>query len=162
MATREGPDGDGRVTGFWHGGVTVSDLAASIAFYCDALGLAVARRGPASSAAQQVWQLPGARGEVALLTVPGSDVVIELIQVSGVEQHPAAGRPCDPGVGHLCFYVEDLAALHARLVARGYHARSAEVVRLEDGSSAGATSVYMLDPDGYHVELFERPPAVPR
>ncbi|MGO9509012.1 MAG: hypothetical protein ACLPXZ_17325 [Mycobacterium sp.] len=30
---------------------------------------------------------------------------------------------------------------------------------IEDGPLAGAKVVYMVDPDGYHVELFERAPA---
>lgn len=149
----------GSVTGFWHAGVTVSDLEASLAFYRDALGLTLLSRSTSSSVAQAVWDLPGARGEVVLLGVPGSDAVIELYAIDGVERRSASARPCDPAHGHFCLYVDDLAAMHARLVALGYRARSEQVIDLVGGPAAGGKAVYMIDPDGYHVELFERPPA---
>lgn len=53
--------------------------------------------------------------------------------------------------------VDDVKALHARLVALGFHARSESVVDIVAGPKAGAHSCYMTDPDGYAVELFEKP-----
>jgi catechol 2,3-dioxygenase-like lactoylglutathione lyase family enzyme len=149
----------GIVTGFWHAGVTVSDLDASLAFYRDALGLTVLRRAESSAVAEVVWNLPGARGEVVLLGVPGSDAVVELYAISGVDRHSAASRPCDPAHGHFCLYVDDLEAMHERLVALGYRTRSNKVVCLVGGPAAGGKAVYVVDPDGYDVELFERPAA---
>ncbi len=149
----------GRITGFWHAGITVSDLDASIAFYCDVLGLELLRRATSSSVAERVWNLPGARGRIAFIDIPGSDTVIELTEFRDVEQHSASARPCDPAHGHVCFYVENLDELHDRLTANGYRTRSNEVVTLVDGAGAGGKAVYLIDPDGYHVELFERPSA---
>ncbi len=99
---------------------------------------------------------------MVLLGVPGSDVVIELYVISGVEKHPASARPCDPANGHICFYVADLDALYARLVACGHESGAGRVIALPPGSAAGADGkvVYMVYPDGFHVELYERPPAV--
>jgi catechol 2,3-dioxygenase-like lactoylglutathione lyase family enzyme len=53
-----------QVTGFWHAGITVSDLAASLVFYCDGLGLEPVSRSVSSADAARVWQLPGARAQV--------------------------------------------------------------------------------------------------
>ncbi len=53
---------------------------------------------------------------------------------------PAASRPCDPGGGHLCLYVDDVAAVWARLVALGFPARSTDVVDITAGPNTGARS----------------------
>ena len=91
------------------------------------------------------------------LRIPGGGFV-ELLEYVGVERMPAASRPCDYGAGHLCLYVDDVAAMHARLVGLGFAARSADVVDITAGPNAGARSVYMIDPDGYAVELFQKRP----
>jgi len=157
-----GPPGAGRITGFWHAGITVADLDESLAFYRDELGLAVTARSSSSAVAEKVWNLPGATGRIAFLAVPGSDVSIELIEFGGVERHPASARPCDPAHGHICLVVDDLDALHARLASRGHRARSDDVVTLVGGAAPGGKSVYLVDPDGYHVELFQHPPTTHR
>ncbi len=143
------------VTGFWHAGITVSDLDRSLAFYVDALGLELVRRQPTSSVAERIWCMPGAEGDVAFVAIPGTDAVLELTSFSGVETHPASARPCDPAHGHICLYVDDLDATYARLEALGYTSRAGEVVTIPEGPLAGAKAVYMIDPDGFHVELYE-------
>jgi lactoylglutathione lyase len=146
----------GQVTGFWHAGITVRDLAASLVFYRDGLGLELISSSASSADAARVWQLPGARAQVAYLRVPGSDATLELLEFERAEQRAAAARPWDLAHGHFCLYVDGLEAMHRRLAALGFRARSEEVVVVEDGPLAGAKVVYMVDPDGYHVELFER------
>lgn len=145
------------VTGFWHAGITVADLDRSLAFYVDALGLELVRRAPSTAVAERIWRLPGARAEVAYVGIPDTAAVIELTCFAGIETHPASARPCDPAHGHLCLYVDDLDALHERLLRRGYRSRSGEVLTISDGALAGSKAVYMIDPDGFHVELFQRP-----
>lgn len=147
------------VTGFWHAGITVADLDASLAFYVDALGLELVRRGSTSEVAEKIWCMPGARGEVAFVAIPGTDTVLELTAFAGVERHPASARPCDPAHGHICLYVDDLDATYARLEELGHRSRAGQVLTITDGPLAGAKAVYMIDPDGFHVELFERPAA---
>jgi lactoylglutathione lyase len=143
------------VTGFWHAGITVSDMDRSLAFYVDVLGLDLIRRAPTSSVAERIWRMPGAKGDVAFVGIPGTDTVLELTCFSGVETHPASARPCDPAHAHICLYVDDLDATHARLVERGFTSRAGEVLTIPDGPLAGSKAVYMIDPDGFHVELFE-------
>lgn len=146
-----------RITGFAHGGVTVRDLDASLAFYRDALGLEVATDtvvdGP---------YLPVVLGltftgiRAAYVELPGGGFV-ELLEYQGIERLSAASRPCDYGGGHLCLYVEGIDELWATLRARGYTARSDSPVDVTKGPNAGARTIYLLDPDGYAVELFQRP-----
>ena len=94
-----------------------------------------------------------------LLKVPGTDggAVVEMLEYQGTERMPAAARPQDPGNGHLCLQVSDATGLHARLRALGYRSRSPEVVAITAGGNAGGRIVYVADPDGYWVELLERP-----
>ena len=68
-------------------------------------------------------------------------------------------RAWDPGTGHLCFHVSDAAALHARVIAAGFRSRSSGVATIPIGPNKGGRAAYLLDPDGYHIELFQRPPA---
>jgi len=82
--------------------------------------------------------------------------VLELFEFVGLERHSASARPCDYGAGHFCLYVDDTAAVYDRIIGMGFTARS-EVVELTSGPHAGRKVVYLIDPDGYHVELYERP-----
>jgi lactoylglutathione lyase len=146
------------VTGFFHGGITVDDMDRSLVFYRDGLGL--------EQEFDRILDAPYLKAVLGLnfdhiravyLRIPGGGFV-ELLEYSGVERFPAASRPCDYGAGHLCLYVDDVTAMHARLVDLGFAARSADVVDITAGPNAGARSVYMADPDGYAVELFQKRP----
>ncbi len=145
------------ITGFFHAGVTVSDMEASLRFYRDGLGLEVTKQymtgGPS---AQRVWNLPVGPVEVAFLRVPGSDVVVELFEFTEIERHNASARPPDPGAGHFCLYTDDADGLHAKLTGMGFSSRSGAIVEMDGGPHAGTKVAYMIDPDGYHVEIYQR------
>ena len=146
------------VTGFFHAGVTVSDMDRSLRFYRDVLGLEVISDGTTGGDhARRIWGFEPGKVRVVFLQVPASDTVIEMFSFPDVERHPASSRPCDYGAGHFCLYVDDAVALHARAVEAGFRSRSGEVVEITVGPRAGAKAVYLIDPDGYHVELYEQP-----
>jgi catechol 2,3-dioxygenase-like lactoylglutathione lyase family enzyme len=152
-------DAGGRVSGFFHAGVTVSDMERSLAFYRDALGLEIASDGiTGGPSAHRIWGMTTNKVRVVFLRVPGSDALVELFEFYDLERHPASARPCDFGAGHMCLFAEDLDALYTRLRDLGYVSRGTEVVTIDAGPHTGAKAVYMKDPDGYHVELYERPP----
>jgi lactoylglutathione lyase len=150
----------GKVTRLFHTGVTVSDMDQSLVFYRDGLGLEVEfdRKGGDSPLTKVVLGLPLDHFRVAFLKVPGGNF-IELLEYRGLETIPAASRPCDPGGGHVALFVDDLDAVFARLTSLGFHARSgtAGVVTVLTGQSAGAKALYAVDPDGYNVELVQKP-----
>jgi lactoylglutathione lyase len=108
--------------------------------------------------AERIWCMPGAKGDVAFVGIPDTDAVLELTCFSGVERHPTSARPCDPAHAHICLYVEDLDTTHGKLRELGYPSRAGEVITLVDGALAGSKVVYMIDPDGFHVELVQKPP----
>jgi len=147
------------VTGFFHGGITVMEMERSLIFYRDGLGLEQAfDRILDAPYLPEVLGLSFDHIRAVYLHIPGGGFV-ELLQYVGIERLPAASRPCDPGAGHLCLYVDDVAAMHERLVGLGFAARSDHVVDITAGPNQGARSCYMSDPDGYPVELFQQRPA---
>lgn len=146
------------ITGFFHGGITVRDMDRSLAFYRDALGLTVEfDRILDADYLRAVLALSFTTIRAVYLRIPNAaGSFVELLEYRGVERRSAAAEPSDYGGGHICFYVDDVAAVHARAVARGYSARSSTVVDIVAGPNAGARSVYLVDPDGYAVELFQK------
>jgi lactoylglutathione lyase len=132
-------------------------MDAALAFYRDGLGLEVAFSGESAiKYARRIWNMDPERVKVVFLKVPNTDTFVELFEFQGLERHPASARPADYGAGHMCLFVDDLDALHARLTAAGYRSRAGAVVTIEEGPHAGSKVAYMLDPDGYHVELYQR------
>ena len=146
------------VTGFFHGGVTVRDMETSLRFYRDGLGLEIEfDRILDADYLKTVLGLQFDHIRAVYLRIPGGGFV-ELLEYVGIERLSAESRPCDYGAGHFCLYVDDVAAMHARLVGLGFAARSPEIVEITSGPNAGARSCYMGDPDGYAVELFQKRP----
>jgi lactoylglutathione lyase len=150
------------VAGFFHVGLTVADIDTSLTFYHELLGLEVVsdtvRSGAELDGVRTVVGVDPENVRIALLRVPESTgVFIELFAYAGVEQHSATARPWDLGAGHMAFYVEDAEAIHAGAGAAGGGARG-PVVPVVSGPHAGAKATYLIDPDGYHVEIFQPPP----
>jgi lactoylglutathione lyase len=147
------------VTGFFHAGVTVKDMDVALGFYRDGLGLEVAFLGESAiQYARRIWNQDPERVRVAFLRVPNSESFVELFEFQGLERHPASARPSDYGAGHMCLFVDDLDVLHARMLERGFGSRAGEVVTIQDGPHAGSKVAYLIDPDGYHVECYEKAP----
>jgi catechol 2,3-dioxygenase-like lactoylglutathione lyase family enzyme len=132
-------------------------MDASLVFYRDGLGLDVHfDRQLDGDYLRTVLALDFAAIRAVYLTIP-SGGFIELLEYQGVERLPAASRPCDCGAGHLCLYVEDIDEMVVRLAGYGGRARSDGAVDITSGPNAGARSIYLLDPDGYPIELFQKP-----
>jgi hypothetical protein len=55
----------------------------------------------------------------------------------------------------MCLFVDDMDALHARMVEKGFTSRAGRVVTIADGPHKGAKVAYLIDPDGYHVECYQ-------
>jgi lactoylglutathione lyase len=147
------------VLGVHHAGVTVADLERSLALYRDLLGLEVVlayeRTEPDIG---RIVGYPDCRIRIAFLQAPGDSARLELLQYLNPEGTPRSYESRDPGTGHVCFRVEDIHGIHARLVAAGYRCRSEEPVEITQGPNRGAFALYFRDPDGYTVELIQPPP----
>lgn len=145
------------VTGFFHAGITVRDMDTSLPFYRDVLGLEVAfERVLGADYLRTVLALPLKDIRIVYLHLPGGGYV-ELLEYRGLETLSATSRPCDFGAGHLCLFVDDIDELVDTARQMGYRARSQSPVDITEGPNAGARSIYLLDPDGYPIELFRKP-----
>ena len=115
--------------------LNVADIDASLAFYCDVLGLKGERVNEYRA------------GKVGFPSVRiNADTLIDLMRYEGP---PPAAR----NLNHYCMVTEaiDLAALSAELKARGVTVVTEPVSRW--GAHGQATSIYILDPDGNEIEL---------
>jgi catechol 2,3-dioxygenase-like lactoylglutathione lyase family enzyme len=83
--------------------------------------------------------------------------VIELFQYLDPVTIEADLEPAKVGNAHLCFMVPDLDATYARLLPTGVDFFSAPVV-IDTGANAGGKGLYLRDPDGITIELFEPAP----
>ena len=145
------------ITGFFHGGITVKDMDTSLKFYRDGLQLEVEFDIiNTADYLRTVVAMPFTEMRIVYLRIPNSGFV-ELLEYRGVERHSASARPSDFGGGHLCLYVDDLDALVTRMHGLGYSSRSATAIDIVAGPNIGAKVVYLIAPDGYFVELFQKP-----
>ncbi|MGE0582161.1 MAG: VOC family protein [Steroidobacteraceae bacterium] len=118
---------------YLHTMVRVSDLAASLRFYCDGLGLREIRRK----------EEPRGRYTLVFLAAPGDeDAQVELTHNWDPEAY-TGGR----NFGHLAYAVDDIYAACARLAALGVTINRPP----RDGRMA-----FVRSPDGISIELLQR------
>lgn len=119
-----------------HTRMRVSDMDQTIAFYTKVLGLEVLER-----------KVSPRGSHLAFLRVPNSEELIELCSF------PASGPVnVQEDLVHLAFQVENLDATITALQQLG--------IRITDGpttTSSGSRFIFIDAPDGYEVELIERP-----
>jgi lactoylglutathione lyase len=122
-----------------HTRMRVSDMEQTIRFYADVLGLEVLER-----------KVSPRGSHLAFLKVPNSEELIELTSFP-----PSGPVRVQEDLVHLAFQVESLDDAIASLSAKG--------VKVTDGptqSSSGSRFIFIDAPDGYEVELIERPSGV--
>lgn len=128
-----------KVTKLLHTRMRVSNLDETIQFYTSVLGLEVLERKTSPRGSQ-----------LAFLKVPNSDELIELTSFP-----PSGPVKVQEDLIHLAFQVEDLDDTIATLNAKG--------LPITDGptqTSSGSRFIFIDAPDGYEIELIERPPGV--
>jgi len=134
-----------------HIGLTVSDLDASTAFYCDVVGMELERRYPVTDDAwfKTLTENPDAVVEAVMLHL--GSIRLQLVRYHRGGEPGGTGHAAVGGL-HLCFEVDDVDASHAALSAdERYHL--GPIVRRE---LYGGRSFYVHDPDGVPVELEQR------
>ena len=128
-----------QVTKLLHTRMRVSDMDQTIRFYAEILGLEVLERKTSPRGSH-----------LAFLKVPNSDELIELCSFL-----PSGPVKVQEDLVHLAFQVESLDDTIQSLKAKG--------IRITDGptaSSSGSRFIFIDAPDGYEVELIERPPGI--
>jgi len=144
-----------KITRAHHTGFTVRSLDRSLAFYCDLLGFELAFRwNPQAPYIGELVGYPAVDLHGAILRLPGTDVCLELLEYRNVDQVPVDMHNGNVGNGHIAFNVDDLEAFWSELKARGVPSLS-EPVTPTIGPNKGGKAIYIIDPDGFRVELIE-------
>lgn len=128
-----------KVTKLLHTRMRVSDMEQTIAFYTGVLGLEVIERKTSPRGSH-----------LAFLKVPNSEELIELTSFP-----PSRPVRVQEDLVHLAFQVENLDDTIAALTAQS--------VKITDGpteTSSGSRFLFIDAPDGYEIELIERPTGV--
>ncbi|GAA1845320.1 VOC family protein [Actinomadura bangladeshensis] len=151
------------LTGVSHMGFTVADLDSAAAFYERLFGAPpeVRRIYDAPYTADQVGY-PGARLDIAIFRIPGSDVRLELIQYLEPAGIPVDIETKNPGTAHLCLTADDLVTEFARLTSLGARPRSTGPVLITSGPNRGRHVAYFRDPQGLTIEITEERPCASR
>ena len=120
-----------------HTRMRVSDMDQTIAFYRDVLGLEVLER-----------KVSPRGSHLAFLAVPNSEELIELCSFP-----PSGPVKVQEDLVHLAFEVDNLDEMIQELTRKQ--------IPITDGptrTSSGSRFIFIDAPDGYEVELIERPP----
>ena len=128
-----------RVKKLLHTRMRVSDMEQTIDFYTNVLGLEVLER-----------KVSPRGSHLAFLRVPNSEELIELCSFP-----PSGPVTVQEDLVHLAFQVESIDDTIEQL--------GAKQIRITDGpttTSSGSRFIFIDAPDGYEVELIERPPGV--
>ncbi|MBX3236353.1 MAG: VOC family protein [Nitrospiraceae bacterium] len=126
-----------RVTKLLHTRMRVSNMDETVRFYTQVLGLEVLER-----------KVSPRGSHLAFLKVPNSEELIELASFP-----PSGPVKVQEDLVHLAFEVENLDQTLQALAAKG--------VKVTDGptqTSSGSRFIFIDAPDGYEIELIERPP----
>lgn len=150
------------ILGFWHYGLSVSDIKATARFLCEDLGLQMTvpvteREGPA---VEKVVGLPGARLLICCIGTPDNGI-IELNQYLTPEGGGIDLKICNHGVAHLAFRVKNIEEQYDRMVKKGIHFNTPPVL-VEGGPLKGGKVCYLRGPDGITLELVEPPGSIDR
>jgi catechol 2,3-dioxygenase-like lactoylglutathione lyase family enzyme len=144
-----------KITRMHHTGFTVRSLETSIAFYRDILGFELAFQwNPQAPYIAELVGYPSVDLHGAILRLPGTDVCLELLEYRNVDQVPVDMRNGNVGNGHIAFNVDNLLEFYAELQAKGV-ASVSKPVTPTIGPNKGGKAVYLIDPDGFRVELIE-------
>ena len=138
-----------------HTGFTVRSLECSLAFYRDLLGLEVVFQwNPQADYLRELVGYPEVDLHAAVLRIPGSDTFLELLEYRKVGDASVDMANGNIGNGHIAFTVDELDPLYERLMAAGVKSVSKPVTPTI-GPNKGGRAVYMIDPDGFRVELIQ-------
>ena len=141
-----------------HMTVVVGDLDASLAFYRRLVGPDLQADIPSAwrtdGTVSRLRNIRDAAYRAAAIKLPGSLVVLELVQFRDIEQTPYWPVFQDIGHGHVAFIVKDIQAT----VDRMKELRAGSISKAGTWTQINPTTraVYTRDPDGFFLEILER------
>jgi lactoylglutathione lyase len=142
-------DGGAAAARLDHAGLSVADLPAAAAWFCDVFGLV-----PELSLRVDAIEL-----SIEMLIHPAHGYRIELLHRPGSAPGRKPGNPAEAalrqGYGHLAFDVADVDSAYDRALARG----ARPVMPPCPSPEPGVAMAFVADPEGNLIELLHRPRA---
>jgi len=141
-----------------HTGFTVSNLERSVDFYVRILGCKlIMSQEKTGGYLAEIVGYPNTSIKMAHLSDPAGHHVIELFQYITPEVSQVDLEPRRLGNAHLCFMVSDLDEVYASIQNEGITFISSPVI-IDTGANAGGAGLYLRDPDGITMEIFQPAP----
>ena len=141
---------------------TMEDVAATKRFYTGMLGVEL-NGGSAFGKDPALARLVGAPENVefrkATATLPPGTTV-DFTEFRGVPRNKFHLRVRDPGAPAMCVQVENIEGMVGQMKAAGVNLISANGQLVDFGN--GVHNIFVEDPNGLNIELFERPAAPPQ
>ena len=145
-----------KINGLQHTSFTVSDMARSLAFYRDVLGLEVVFDSVEAGAAFKGPELDNLTGcpesELHIVFLKINEDMIELIQYTPKGKALEGNKASDTGSAHVCLKTENIQALYKRLSENGVK------IHFPPQSLGGVDVMYFRDPDGIIIESMRGDP----
>jgi catechol 2,3-dioxygenase-like lactoylglutathione lyase family enzyme len=133
-----------------------NDVAGLARFYVDALDCEVViDTQEVDEVVSRAVGVPEARVTLSILRLPGRGDHGPVLELYSIEGPRPDGWGYVPGGGQIAFEVEDLEAAIGRLISSGASLLG-EVVEWTGPSGAVARFVYLNDPEGNIIDLFQR------
>ncbi len=135
---------------FSHVGICVTDLERSVRFYCEGLGFERNESIPIDETFGAALEVPG-KLTLTSQFLRREGLAVELLYY--VQPSPTgtpSARRNQLGLTHLSFYVEDVDATAAALVAAG-----GTIVESTRTVAEGIVLLFLHDPDGTRIELMQ-------
>lgn len=138
-----------------HTGFTVATLERALPFWRDALGMeVVVDQEMKGGYLGEIVGFPDAHAHIVHLRFPDGEERVELFEYLSPPGVSSRLRAIDVGFAHIAVSCDELDDVLARLIAAGGEPVSAPVY-IDRGVNTGGRAVYVRDPDGHVVELFE-------
>ena len=136
----------------------MSNLERSVDFYVRILGCKlIMSQEKTGGYLAAIVGYPNASLKMAHLSDPAGHHVIELFEYMVPEMVKTELEPRRIGNAHLCFLVSDLNAIYNAIKNEGITFISGPV-DVDTGVNAGGVGLYLRDPDGITMELFQPAP----
>ncbi len=141
-----------------HFSFTVSSLKDALHFFHDLLGLKTTPVAEVESRdIQRVVGIPDAILRISIVQVPDG-TNIELIEYVRPEGKKIDSKPCNAGIAHIAFQVDDIEKTYRELVPKGVRFVNPPVwVPGNDGKGRWGVS-YLKGPDDITIEVIEKQP----
>ena len=145
-----------KFNGLKHASFTVSDMARSLAFYRDVLGLEVifdSVEAGATFKGPELDNLTGCPGsELHIVFLKINEDMLELIQYTPKGKALEGNKASDTGCAHVCLDTENIQALYKKLSENGMN------IHFPPQNLGGVNVMYFRDPDGIIIESMQGDP----